>query len=143
MMKIFIRATILILIGLLSCYQLTNAKGMGRLFTTPQERAVLDAERSKPHIPPPSTKGKQIKKPSLPDPPHYITFNGLITRSQGSPMVWFNGSNKLFQPGFKVELDKMLGISVPIFLSKAKQRIWLKPGQTVNTLDGTIQENFE
>ncbi len=139
MMKIFIRATILVLIGLLSCYQLTHAKDMGRLFTTPQERAALNAERSKPHFP--STQA--IKKQSLPDPPTYITFNGVITRSQGLPMVWINGSHKLFQPGFKVELDKMVGISVPIFLSKAKQRIWLKPVQTINTLDGTIQENFE
>ncbi|OAD21160.1 hypothetical protein THIOM_003078, partial [Candidatus Thiomargarita nelsonii] len=59
-------------------------------------------------------------------------------------IVWINGTQELTQQGFTVELEKMTDeLSVPIVLSNTKQRIFLKPGQTLNTLNGTIQEKFE
>jgi hypothetical protein len=150
----FNRSIVLLLLLLINFYQAARAEGLQRLFTTPQERAALNAERSKPPPPlpipptakrskPPPTTSEQ-KHPSTPKSPSYITFNGLIIRSDGQPTVWINGSNDLFQQGFTVELEKIADdLSVPIVLSNSKQRIFLKPGQTVNTLDGTIQEHFE
>jgi hypothetical protein len=145
--NMFIRSILLILLTL---SQSTRADGLLRLFTTAPERAALNAERSKP--PPPKPKPKPKPKPPPPSTttkqsnttPPYITFNGLVIRSHGQPTVWFNGSNDLIQQGFTVELEKMTDdLSVPIVLSNTKQRIFLKPGQTLNTLDGTIQEHFE
>ncbi len=129
----------LIVLLLLTLSQTAGAEGLLRLFTTPQERAMLNAERSKPLPPPfkpPTTKPKQSNTI-----PPYITFNGLVIRNDGQTIVWINGRQELTQQGFTVELEKMTDeLSVPIVLSNTKQRFFLKPGQTFNTLDGTIQE---
>jgi len=145
-MTMSIRLTILILLWGFSFYPFAYAANLGRLFTTPEERAVLDAGRP-PKISDPTTKGKDPIKSGPLEPPLYITFNGLMTRSQEPAIVWINGSkingsNKV-QQGFIVEIDKMYGITVPIFLSKARQRCFLKPGQTLNTRDKRVQEKFE
>jgi hypothetical protein len=116
--------------------------GLFRLFTTPQERAALNAERSKPPPTPPKTdKGTSIS-PKL---PNTITLNGLIIRSQGPTTVWINGKNEIYQPGFKVEIDQREGIRVPISLqlSQSQRIVSLKPGQTINTLDGKVKESFQ
>jgi hypothetical protein len=140
-MTISIQLIILILLWGFSFYPFAYAANLGRLFTTPEERAVLDAERSS-QIPKTDARKDPTKSSPL-EPPLYITFNGLMTRSQEPAIVWINGSNELVRPGFKIELDKMYGITVPIFLSKAQQRCFLKPGQTLNTRDKRVQENFE
>ena len=141
----YIRSTILILLWGISFYPFADAANLERLFTTPEERGVLDAGRSTIIIVDPP----EPVKPGLLElePPLHITFNGLMTRSQGPAIVWINGSkinesNKV-QQGFIVELDKMYGTTVPIFLSKAQQRCFLKPGQTLNTQDKRVQEKFE
>jgi hypothetical protein len=136
-MTMSIRFTILVLLWGFSFYPFADAASLGRLFTTHKERAVLDAGRP-PKITAPIKLGEKRDQSGL-LPPLYITFNGLMTRSQGPAMVWINGSkingsNKV-QQGFIVEIDKMYGITVPIFLSKAQQRCFLKPGQTLNTQD--------
>ena len=111
-----------------------------RLFTTPQERAKLDKALEPP---PRITKSIKKSKPSGPQPPRYITFNGLVKYSQGRSTVWINGHNDLNQPGFKVKLNDSTQSTVSIHLPNTKQPILLKPGQTVDTLDGTIKDNFE
>jgi len=130
------RLAYLLFLLLIIFSQSVRAQGLQRLFMTAQERAALDAERVKPPPPPPPTATEV-------SPPRYITFDGLVTRSNGPSTVWINGSSKLTQPAFTVELDERTELSVPIVLSKSKQTIQLKPGQTVNTLDGTIKDNFE
>ncbi len=140
----------IIFLLLLMLFQITRAEGLLRLFTTAQERAALNAERSKLRLQPtPSTiKSDQPITPitpveKLPHLPRYITFNGLVIRPQGQPIVWINGHHGLSQQGFTVELDKITDeLSVPVVLSHSKQRFWLKPGQTVDTLNGTIMEDF-
>ncbi len=145
----YIRLTILILLlwGF-SFDPFAYAANLERLFTTPEERAVLNAGRPPKITDPPPTGVKLVKPGPLElEPPLHITFNGLMTRSQGPAMVWINGSkinesNKV-QQGFIVEIDKMYGVTVPIFLSRARQRCFLKPGQTLNTQNKRLQENFE
>jgi len=135
-----------IVLLLLTLSQTAGAEGLLRLFTTPQERAMLNAERSKPLPPPPkpSPPTTKLKPSNTTTTPPYITFNGLVIRNDGQTIVWINGRQELTQQGFTVELEKMTDeLSVPIVLSNTKQRIFLKPGQTLNTLDGTIQEQFE
>jgi hypothetical protein len=116
--------------------------GLLRLFTTPQERAALNAERSKPPPTPPKT-GESVS--ASPKPPTTITLNGLIVRNQGPTTVWINGKNEIYQPGFKVEINQRKGIKVPINLqlSQSQRIVSLKPGQTINTLDGKIKESFQ
>jgi hypothetical protein len=135
------RLAYLLFLLLIIFSQSVRAQGLQRLFMTAQERAALDAERLRPS--PPKIVIPTATKKVSPPPPRYITFDGLVTRSNGPSTVWINGSNKLTQPAFTVELDKRTELSVPIVLSKSKRTIQLKPGQTVNTLDGTIKDNFE
>ncbi len=137
--------TIILLVIVFNVFQSVSAKELQRLFTTAQERAVLNANREEPP-PPPRLPTTDSATPSSvaprPKPPRYITFNGFIKRSQGQTTLWINDSQDLFRQGFSVELDKITEKTVPILLSN-KRRIDLKPGQSVNTLNGTIKENWE
>ena len=129
---------LLLSLFLLHFSQSLLANDLLRLFTTPAERQMLEAElhkkitRAGPKLPPPKDQ-----------PPRYITFDGLVTRSQGPSTIWINKHNDLYQQGFTVELDNITQSSVSIVLSNTKQPILLKPGQTADTLDGTIKENYE
>jgi hypothetical protein len=127
----------LLLLCLFSLPQLSLGEGLGlqRLFTTPQQRKALDKERTQPPPPPP---GKEQKPP-----PRYITFNGLVTRSVGPTTIWMNNESGSFQEGFKIEEQQRQGLIIPIQLAGQKKGFTLKPGQTLNTLNGEIQENFE
>jgi hypothetical protein len=136
---------IILLVIVFNLFQSASAKELQRLFTTAQDRAILNAKREEPPPAPPlPTTGSATPSPVAPrpKPPRYITFNGLIKRSHGPTTLWINDSQDLFRQGFSVELDKITEKTVPIFLSN-KRRIELKPGQSVNTLNGTIKENWE
>lgn len=140
-----INSFILLFLILLTLSNATRAEGLLRLFTTVNERAALNAERLKPRkqtietkpvtkIIPPKQAAKQ------PKPPDYITFNGLIIGNNREPIVWINNSTDLIQQGFRVELNKQTAeLSIAIILSNSQQRFFLKPGQTLNTLNGTIK----
>jgi hypothetical protein len=110
--------------------------GLQRLFTTPQQRKALDKERIKPTLP-------GGGEPELPKPPPYITFNGLVSRSVGPTTIWMNNESSSFQSGFNIEEQQRQGLVVPIQLAGQRKGFTLKPGQTLNTLNGEIQENFE
>ena len=137
--------TIIVLIIVFNVFHSVSAKELQRLFTTAQERAVLNAKREEPALAPPlpPTDSATTSPVALrTKQPRYITFNGLIKRSQGPTTLWINDSPDLFRQGYSVELDKITEKTVPILLSN-KRRIELKPGQSVNTLNGTIKENWE
>jgi len=122
--------------------ELKANQSLQRLFTTAQERTALNKERSKVKLAQLTKITTKQKTKLPPNVPRYITFNGLVTRSNGPPAVWINGNNALSQQGFIVELDNINELSVPIFLFDSKQTILLKPGQTVNTQDGAVKNYF-
>ena len=141
---------IIFLLTLLLTFSQTRAEAEGllRLFTTVQERAILNAERLKPRKQAIEIEKKPVKtikiKPTIKNkqvkPPNYITFNGVIRGNWNNrkPIVWINNSTDLVQQGFLVELDNITNeLSVTIILSNS--RFSLKPGQTLNTLNGTIK----
>jgi hypothetical protein len=140
-----------LLLWLCSFSQSTLAEEeLQRLFTTPKERAALNDTRSKPkqqRIKVVETRSVEKEEKSPPQLPSFITFNGLVIRSHGPSTVWINGTNDLSNhnlsgQGFTVELDQIAKKSVSIVLPGNQKRT-LKPGQMVNTLDGSIKENFE
>ena len=118
-----------------SLSQPSLGEGLQRLFTTPQQRDELNELRKNPHT------GK--KEEDLPKLPPYFTFHGLVTRSVGPTTLWMNNESSRFQEGFKIEEPQRQGLVVPIQLAGHKKGFTLKPGQTLNTLNGEIQENFE
>jgi hypothetical protein len=134
--------TLIVFFIVLSLFQPAYAKKLQRLFTTAQQRAVLNAKRVEPPPAPPLPPTDSATPAPRPKAPRYVTFNGLIKRSHGPTTVWVNESQHLFQEGFTVELEHIKEDTLPIFLSN-KRRIKLKPGQSVNTLNGAIKENWE
>ncbi|MDM8569680.1 hypothetical protein QUF50_09265 [Thiotrichales bacterium HSG1] len=123
---------IYLLILLLISAPLVSADNLQRLFTTVQERMELEVNRNK-------SKSEPVEQKA----PSYITMNGLIIRSNKVTTVWVNDSNETYQEGFTVQLDGVNELKTPIFLSDSEQVILLKPGQTVNVLDGQIIDNFK
>jgi hypothetical protein len=129
--------TVLLLLGLVSFTQVALAEGLERLFTTAEERLELNIARiERQNV---GTDGEKLST----GPPQHITFNGLVSRSDGAVTVWVNGSEELLRPGFSIKPEERKDIAVPIVLSKARQEILLKPGETLNALDGKIFENYD
>ncbi len=124
---------IYLLILLLVFSPLVTADGLQRLFTSSQERSELEVNRNKSK----NTSSKAHKSPS------YITLNGLIIRSNQATTVWVNNSNEIYQEGFMVKLNEIDKLTIPIFLSDSERVISLKPGQTVNILDGKVTDSFK
>lgn len=130
--------TVLLLLGLISLTQVALAEGLERLFTTAEERLELNLARiERQNV----GTGDNEKLPT--GPPQHITFNGLVSRSDGAVTVWVNGSEELLRPGFSIKPEERKDIAVPIVLSKARQEILLKPGETLNALDGKVFENYD
>ena len=127
----------LLFLWLWSVPQQSLGAGLQRLFTTPQQRNELNELRKNPN------RNNNKETEIVPKVPPYITFNGLVTRSVGPTTLWVNNENSLFQEGFRIEEQQRQGLNIPIQLAGQNQGFTLKPGQTLNTLNGEIQENFE
>lgn len=122
---------------ILCCLLLTYAsigltEDLQRLFTTPDQRLKLNRARENPQRVATSSKSGVSTS-------RQITFNGLVVRSRGPATAWFNGGVGPFE-GFTVNLENREGIEVPVTIKKT---VRLKPGETVDTLDGNIRQNYE
>ncbi len=107
------------------------ADELGRLFTTPAQRQQIDALR----------RGQQPAVAND-DGGDRLTLNGVMTSSRGRQRVWINGSGQ--RPGGPG--------SNAILLRDGRVRLrWrgghtpctLKPGQTVDRIDGQVYEPYE
>jgi hypothetical protein len=126
-------AMIRIILLLTAASSVCYADNLQRLFTTPDERIELDRLRNR----------IEVISPDIPEPPKNITFNGIIIRDQTPIAVWVNGSPETKQEGFSVQVNQAKNTAIPIFLSKSGREAWLQPGQTVNTQNDKIVENFD
>ncbi|MBA5606729.1 hypothetical protein H3H36_15325 [Duganella sp. FT3S] len=117
--------------------------GLGRLFTSNDERLALDMRRG---TSPPAQSGAipgattPMMAAPPPDaappapPPEPAQLNGVVRRSSGKSTVWINqvpyaDSNAQLRPDQSVKLQLSSGRTVV-----------LKPGQRFNPADGTVQE---
>jgi len=117
--------------GLLLATSAPRAELTGRLFFTPQERAMLDGQRHKNISP--GTSGNPI------------TVSGLVTSSRGKSTVWINQvpqrENENPQ-GITVLKSTARSTVVPLQLPSGKQ-VRLKPGQTFDTAKDRIREGYQ
>ncbi len=109
-----------------------------RLFTTPEERRSLDESRFRPPPPPPTA--QEIKTLELPEPPRFITFNGMVHLPQYTT-IWVNNSSQLNQQSFQVQPNTDSTIS--IILPKTKTVVRLYAGQTLDTVNNQILEAYQ
>jgi len=114
------------------------AESLGRLFTTPSQRAYIDKFKSR------YIKGEKIEPVVHTEPKHKknaasvempITYNGLVKRSNGKNVVWVNGvlvdsdqaQNKSHQ--VKVLGNVSRDNSVIVKPQGSSRVVRLKPGQ--------------
>ena len=119
---------------------------IGRLFASPQERATLDAQRDESAgLAPVSGQGAAPQNgrsapaggPAAgadPAPAPPLQLNGVVRRSDGRSTVWLNQVPRV-DAGNALQ-DQTLSVR----LSSGRQVI-LKPGQSFNPADGTIQDD--
>jgi type II secretory pathway component PulM len=116
--------------------------GLGRLFTSPDERIGIEMRRAAslptpvtPNAVPAANAAAAPAAPAAPiAPPEPVQLNGVVRRSSGKSTVWLNqvahaDGNAQLRP------DQ----SVLLRLSSGRTLV-LKPGQSFNPADGTVQE---
>ncbi|MGH8727817.1 MAG: hypothetical protein ACREV9_06600 [Burkholderiales bacterium] len=124
------------------------AEPIGRLFFTPEQRALLDNARQqkiKVGEEPEPAAVAAVEPPSAPPPPENLSINGLIYRSDGTSTVWINNKpvndKAPLANGRKVTSIGSSG-KVSVSLPEQKRRIMLKVGQDFDAMDGQVQERF-
>lgn len=135
------------LVGLALIHQGTAAQGLGRLFTTPEERAMLEALRREP----PANTQPQVAEeaPLEPEPVTIpgVTVNGIVYRARGNDTVWINGANS-----YEGDLgSQQVGVGtrdsprpgVAIRLPRGQPGAMLKPGQTLDTAAGEVTDLYQ
>jgi hypothetical protein len=124
-----------------------EAQELGRLFTTPEERDMLEALRRQP--PKPQAEATPVVPPVVkptPVPPN-VTMNGLVRRSRGRGMAWVNGvtslEGDLDAQGIAVDVGALRGTTLPVRIGNAPSAVGLKPGQTYDTGAAQIREVYQ
>ncbi len=125
-------ATFLLLSG--SSTVLAQDEALGRLFYTPGQRAALDANIRT------TNKAKKI----VPLPPS-VTFNGVVTRSDGERTVWIDG-----RAYHRAESGDVQVITQPTNPAKAeikiqgvRRRMPVRVGQRLDPATGKTYELYE
>lgn len=117
--------------------------GVGRLFSTPADRAELDRLRSE--LEPLKTSLEADVSDSLLLPSQPLFLNGLIQRSDGRTTVWVNGE-RLDQQGGVDELTLRSRADqnsrVKLRLHKEPRNIALKPGQAWDPVNQQVIERY-
>jgi hypothetical protein len=124
-----------------------EAQDLGRLFTTPEEREMLEALRRQP--PKPQIEAVPVVTPTVESAPVVpnVTMNGLVRRSRGRGMVWVNGvtslEGDLDAQGIAVDVGAMSGTTLPVRIGNAPLAVGLKPGQTYDTGEAQVREVYQ
>lgn len=128
-----------------------GAQGMGRLFSTPEERAALDEARHDPDF------GKvaeaapvqrlEVSTPEGPVVPH-VTINGVVFRSSGLNASWINGisipASDSTREGIRVETRRFAGGgTVKLGFPGGLETVQIKPGQKIDLVSGGVFEPYE
>lgn len=117
------------------------ADDLGRLFFTPAERALLDAERSAAHEPT-ATAEPAVPTPA-PAPAAPLAVNGLVVRGRGPSTVWIDGA---MRTGTDLAADAGRGLRIAreaVEVDGGGTRTRVKPGQVYDPDAGHILEGFE
>jgi hypothetical protein len=131
--------------------QSSLAQFQGKIFTSPEERAHLDALRDD-FLKKSQDKGfdfEEAAPPPLPETteeqaadstPIEYALGGILTRRDGSHTVWLNN-----EPVAEANLPANMRLAVDgplvvLRIAVGTSRFQLKPGQTLNASTGEIQE---
>jgi hypothetical protein len=126
------RLIFLLMIAFLSGHA-ASAELLGRLFFSPDERAMLDRMRQK-------SGGSTVSATDQ------ITLNGLVRRSSGKTTAWINrlpqNENETPQGVALLRQGQTSKPSAVLLLPSGKQ-VQLKAGQTFDATGGKIREGYQ
>lgn len=105
-----------------------QAESLGRLFHTPEQRALLNNARKTM----PMNAVGEPEAPSLPD----FTLNGIVTRSDGQRSVWLN--DRLEYDAGRPGAQERNQVQVQLPGGGTK----LKVGQSLDPATGRVTENY-
>jgi len=149
--KLTLKLTVKHLVTLLLVSLSLECSAFGALFTTPQQREMLDQQRAQGNMF--SAESKTTPKTQLSPGAGSTTgqkvfFNGYVIRKSGLNTAWANqkkleiGNDKEAQSGISVRLNDIKGTSVPIKTSPISNSTRLQPGQFLNKTTGEITEGY-
>lgn len=104
------------------------AEPMGRLFHTPEQRALLDNARKTT----PMNVGGEVETPNTPT----FTLKGIVTRSDGKRSVWMNGHIEHDAVQSKGQERNQTQVQLP------GGEVKLKVGQRIDPATGQVVENY-
>ena len=125
-----------------------RADDLGRLFTTPEERQMLEALRNQPPRPeaPPEPLEPEALAPE-PPPVQSVRVDGFVSRSRGNNTVWINGTNSLTgdlgSHQVDVNVRGIRGQTVPVRVQNSPVGVGLKPGQTFDPSDSRVVDLYQ
>jgi hypothetical protein len=111
------------------------AEPLGRLFFTPEQRAQLDSLRIR----------KVVATPTKDEPPpEFVTYNGIVRRSDGKATVWVN-SKALSEADLRDQpaISGRISRDGQILLQAGNTgKMQLKVGQSAELLSGRVTESY-
>jgi len=117
---------------------------LGRLFTTPAERAKLDHLRSQNKLG--ETLDEAPTAPTVIEPPQQqFTHNGFVKRSSGTQTTWINqipSQEQKIPSNIKVKQQLNKHPAVSVLLPSGKRRE-LKVGQSYDVSSAKVREVYE
>lgn len=126
---------LLITFAALAQAQVKTAPPLGRLFSTPEQRAELDARRSSADQPAPTA--PPLAAPPAPAPlPPPVELNGLVQRSSGRSTVWLN-DNMQQEPYNRLAPGQASTLTLQL---SNGQIVLLKPGQRYDPVRQQVTE---
>ncbi len=125
MMRVGCRLLCTLILGLGQLAPL-HAESLGRLFFTPEQRAMLDLARRT------QATGAQTDAPT-----DGVTLSGIVTRSDGRQTVWING--RLQPAGVATSRTPA---SASIRLPGGAGQVRLRVGQTLDPTSGKVEEGY-
>ena len=140
--------TIIALVGLGLLSPGIRADDLGRLFTTPEERQMLEALRNQPRRAeaPPEPLEPEAPAPK-PPPLQSVRVDGFVSRSRGNNTVWINGTNSLTgdlrSHQVDVNVRGIRGQTVPVRVQNSPVGVGLKPGQSFDPSDSRVVDLYQ
>ena len=109
---------------------------IGTLFSSPQERNLLDSQRSS------RLSGDTLDKPSspapAPPPPSQLQLNGVVKRSGGQSTVWLNQTALPAPDGRMLQSDHAIVLTLRLANGRV---VRLKPGQHFDPASNTVVDD--
>ena len=147
-----IRPFLLAAFLLVSLSSAAQAQTLGRVFSTPQERAYLDGLRRAQNTEQLQSQTQELRQEQSHDSelaaiqaplPILFQMGGSVRRGDGSNSVWLNGVSvreEDLPSNARLEFSKGLGL---LRIKTPTGEMTVRPGQTLNTSTGEVRESYE